>query len=1110
MEINVPIVAQPATAAPTTVLDTIIPDCPEPVQHNPTSLRTTKDNTTEIKQETNIGIRIDGATVVFSGLHNSAHSHLLLEYAEHDHNATRSRLAKRKFSDISQASDADSLIDSRGNGISASPDSVNGNTLSVPFARRGGRKRKRGTNAISARSRVPAPSLPMLGADQDELASDDLPEPYEMADRSATPPAHQDEAHRIYTDEYRTLRQLDAFIRPLTQFDPSQRSTASLYALATNAADALREWQDEYIAIDRLTAPHATIPRKAVTGNRQPLDDILYQDLLEADLYDYTFDPKRIGHQNPLAQTVNRDASGRELRHRQQRNRAGADGNIVNRVGASAAGSEDESGLRRARKPVIKYDGVESNKSRDADGNLIPKRGRGGSRGRPRGRGRGGRGGRGRGAASGIDRRVQVMREGSVFTSTTLDSSDYAMSREGSASGERYAANVANGNATPIKWDMHNQLSSAQASGGSTVKHELGAESLSQTKDMPSAKSQRRSEIMTEWWAKRKQATAEKMEADRKSASKLNDLPADIPSQHKAQPPRIPASGHSSTQPHNAYGSHEPMQHGHDPRSMQTTYNTQHGPAANLSRPPAITTYSQQGPGALQSQPSTRGSQTVTGHRQGSLASYNNSSAGGLQSVNTMSTANSPAQYAYPDAPGNAGREPAAHYMPPVNWPATSQRASRPGSISTSSVIANPAYVAQSPTAESPVPKVTVECIPMMTTNPSSRMRFFEDLPHPARGVPEVVREPVWRIDNRGEVIAIPVNAPRGATYPYPVVRTPTYTAPACIPRGSLLLDMLDHYVRAGRDLYPVVRPNHYTVEGRHASIQPLNAQMTSRTGSNAQQAQSQSRGNSIAKPRQPSGQTQMQMTTSPQVFSRPRMDKPRQQSSMQMEMQMQVPYSGPPSSLATSTNDRQRQRNSVIQAQSQPQPQLRVQPQPSRTMQTDHSPISAAPRGYPTQMSNMAQSQSQSRPGTNHANMPLNMHQMYSQPQAPGTLQTPSYGAPHGYLPSNSQTLSRGSMPTTAQGMQQGSPPTRTHAEASVSAQAPAQTLSHTQPRVVPYGFTEAGALQAQPQAQTQVQGHAQAQVQGQGQGHGPVYTQTPLQNSRPAARPDINSLLN
>ncbi|KAF2236417.1 hypothetical protein EV356DRAFT_498443 [Viridothelium virens] len=122
-----------------------------------------------------------------------------------------------------------------------------------------------------------------------------------------------------------------------------------LYAIAENTQRVLKLWQDEYLVIDRRTAPHANIPRRPATGARQTIDPEVYEDMREAEIYGYTFDPKRIGRQDPFSQRSARGLKGRELRERRNRD-------VLETLGLS----EDDAGAgpgRRTRKPTQKVEG---------------------------------------------------------------------------------------------------------------------------------------------------------------------------------------------------------------------------------------------------------------------------------------------------------------------------------------------------------------------------------------------------------------------------------------------------------------------------------------------------------------------------------------------------------------------------------------------------------------------------------------------------------------------------------------------------------------------------------------------------------------------------------
>jgi hypothetical protein len=330
----------------------------------------------------------------------------------------------------------------------------------ITLSKRGGtfkRRRRGGVQSTSRQvSREPSPELPLLAPEEDFISDDDLPSPF-TDDMFEDPNLPADEAQALYNKLYEPMTQPDVFITPLVKFLPGQRTTDNLYVLAANTAAALRAWQDEYLELEKITAPHAAIPRKAATGQRGPIDHMIFEDQKEADLYDYVFDSKKVGMQDPIAQKVVRDAAGRELRTRQPRGQANKEASVVAAAAAAATAAvipEEIVTGRRARKPVAKYDGVVSTdqamgRKRGADAmsetpeaEPIAKRGkttgrgRGGRGGRGSRGGRGGRGNGGGGAAGGrgglMSKRIQEMREESAAISVTPSEEELSGSDVGS------------------------------------------------------------------------------------------------------------------------------------------------------------------------------------------------------------------------------------------------------------------------------------------------------------------------------------------------------------------------------------------------------------------------------------------------------------------------------------------------------------------------------------------------------------------------------------------------------------------------------------------------------------------------------------------------------
>ncbi|OAX82583.1 hypothetical protein ACJ72_03060 [Emergomyces africanus] len=86
--------------------------------------------------------------------------------------------------------------------------------------------------------------------------------------------------------------------------DPESHTTEELYALTANTARALRVWQDEYLAIDKLSKRATRHSLKKGPNPRKLEDPLVFEDKKEAMLYGYKHDPResKIGCQDPFIQ----------------------------------------------------------------------------------------------------------------------------------------------------------------------------------------------------------------------------------------------------------------------------------------------------------------------------------------------------------------------------------------------------------------------------------------------------------------------------------------------------------------------------------------------------------------------------------------------------------------------------------------------------------------------------------------------------------------------------------------------------------------------------------------------------------------------------------------
>lgn len=202
----------------------------------------------------------------------------------------------------------------------------------------------------NAEPKAPTPRPPPLAPEDDRLTDADLPSLYK--DDWSDVDEQDDEAEHILRQIFRPIVGPDPFVAALTKFDPAARSMESLKGLAANAQTALKQLQDEYLELDQIVARnpmHGKKERKPMHGGREPVSHEVWEDKKEAALYDYAFDARKIGFQDPDAQRIVRDAEGRELRRRRGRNDPHT---------SQVNYGDGEMTTRRTVKPVSRFDGV--------------------------------------------------------------------------------------------------------------------------------------------------------------------------------------------------------------------------------------------------------------------------------------------------------------------------------------------------------------------------------------------------------------------------------------------------------------------------------------------------------------------------------------------------------------------------------------------------------------------------------------------------------------------------------------------------------------------------------------------------------------------------------
>lgn len=198
----------------------------------------------------------------------------------------------------------------------------------------------------------------LLDPEDDILSESDLPEPFVEDAPWPKESDCEDRADYLLQTRFKPMTDLQDIIASLTKYPASQRSTETLYALAENAQHILKAWQDEYLMLDARTAPHMHPAKKACNGGRVPIAPEVFEDMKEADLYGYVYDPKKQpGCQDPWAQRPGAEKGGRrELRTRRTRDM----------LESAAQSEEDEEGdqegrpSKRQRRATRKFDGTDT------------------------------------------------------------------------------------------------------------------------------------------------------------------------------------------------------------------------------------------------------------------------------------------------------------------------------------------------------------------------------------------------------------------------------------------------------------------------------------------------------------------------------------------------------------------------------------------------------------------------------------------------------------------------------------------------------------------------------------------------------------------------------
>jgi hypothetical protein len=96
-----------------------------------------------------------------------------------------------------------------------------------------------------------AAAVPKLLRPEDDLLSDsDLPEPWIYDLPEPVEAECEDRADYLLQTRFKPMVDVHEVIATLTKYSIAERSTESLYALAENTQNILKQWQDQYLMLD--------------------------------------------------------------------------------------------------------------------------------------------------------------------------------------------------------------------------------------------------------------------------------------------------------------------------------------------------------------------------------------------------------------------------------------------------------------------------------------------------------------------------------------------------------------------------------------------------------------------------------------------------------------------------------------------------------------------------------------------------------------------------------------------------------------------------------------------------------------------------------------------
>ena len=351
-----------------------------------------------------------------------------------------------------------------------------------------------------------------VSKDPDDLDMQDLPPAFLPMPPPSSPSIFSEKAEYLKSQLYQPISQPNQFIQMLNGHPPSSRSTETLWALASHTQEVLKAWQDEYILLDKITAPVSQpIPKKPATGGRIPAEPAAFEAEKQKELYNESSllaaamgivinsSGTRTRRTSATSTTAHGNGNGarRELRQRK------AETSLVDGLGISSDDAGGRGGTKRTRRPARRFE-IGQNALEGSEADMVPATRGVGTRRRGRLQPTNGHEQVG---WSGVHKRGRVGallgQESAGISSTSATPETEDDGGKGSSRHDLYHPSVGprggRGAAARRRGRGNSQATIAEPTPAST----------STGPRRQKAKSEKRSESMTLWWAARKKKAAE-------------------------------------------------------------------------------------------------------------------------------------------------------------------------------------------------------------------------------------------------------------------------------------------------------------------------------------------------------------------------------------------------------------------------------------------------------------------------------------------------------------------------------------------------------------------------------------------------------------------------